>query len=229
MPFTYTIQPLLPPDYVEAFSVADAAFADLNSLLYTKYPPSLKSKANLTKARLKAIKTMREATMFKAVDDYTKRIVGVARWVVATEDEEVEESIDDFVDDIMKRSVPETNKYAMRSFYRMATKGKWDILGLQDRNGDVVRLRRRVELETLVTHPEYQGKGVASALLQWGIDEADRLNLMVYLEATEAGKPLYKRFGFDTVHEMDFDAAEYGGIGKQRYTFMIRYPKDDQV
>ncbi|KAL4936955.1 hypothetical protein BDV06DRAFT_216253 [Aspergillus oleicola] len=227
MPFTYTIQPLLPPDYVEAFAVADAAFADLNSLLYTKYPPSLKSKANLTKARLKAIKSMHKATMFKAVDNYTKKIVGVARWVVATEDEDVEESVEDCVDDIMKRSVSETNHYAMRSFYRMALRGKWDILGIQDYSGDIVKLRRRVELETLVTHPDYQGYGVATSLLQWGIDEAERLGLLLYLEATEAGKPLYERYGFETVHEMDFDAKEYGGAGKQRYTFMIRYPDDN--
>jgi hypothetical protein len=81
-----------------------------------------------------------------------------------------------------------------------------------------VRLRRRVELETLFTHPKYQGNGVGSALLQWGLDEADRLGLMIYLEATEEGRPLYERFGFEAIKVVKFDAGAFGGVGKHQYT-----------
>ncbi|KAL4994518.1 acyl-CoA N-acyltransferase [Aspergillus recurvatus] len=223
---SFSIRPLLPPDYIEAFAVADLAFASFNTLLYSTYPPSPESIAKLTAGRLRDIATMPQANMFKAVNKETGRIIGVARWVVAKEEEIVDGSIEDVVNgDVMHRTVPETNEASTRAFYTMATRVKWDILGVEDERGQVVKLKRRVELETLFTHPEYQGNGVGTALLQWGVDEADRLGLMAYLEATEEGRPLYDRFGFEAVKVVEFDAGAFGGVGKHQYTFMLRQPK----
>ena len=39
-------------------------------------------------------------------------------------------------------------------------------------------------LEMCAVHPDYQGKGVGKALLDWGLAQADRNNLPVYLEAS---------------------------------------------
>ncbi|KAL4771050.1 acyl-CoA N-acyltransferase [Aspergillus nidulans var. acristatus] len=207
MPFT--ICSLLPSDYVEAFTVADLAFASLNTLLYNTYPLSPESIEKLTAARIRDIATMPKANMLKAVDTETGKIIGFARWVVAKEEEIVDQSIEDTVsNDIMHRTVPETNEASTRGLYTMAA-----------------RLRRRVELEKLFTHPKYQGNGVGSALLQWGLDEADRLGLMIYLEATEEGRPLYERFGFEAIKVVKFDAGAFGGVGKHQYTFMLRQPK----
>ncbi|KAL4811992.1 acyl-CoA N-acyltransferase [Aspergillus spinulosporus] len=223
---SFTICSLLPSDYVEAFTVADLAFASLNTLLYNTYPLSPESTERLAAARLRDIETMPKANMFKAVDTETGKIIGVARWVVAKEEEIVDQSIEDTVsNDVMHRTVPETNEASTRGFYTMAARGKWEILGIKDERGQVVRLKRRVELETLFTHPEYQGNGVGSALLQWGLDEANRLGLMIYLEATEEGRPLYERFGFESVKVVEFDASAFGSVVKQQYTFMLRQPK----
>ena len=164
--------------------------------------------------------------MFKAVDTYTGRIVGVSRWTVSvSEQDDVEQgsSIDDEVEEILARSVPETNEACARGFYSMAGNGRREILGVRDKDGRVVKLVPRVELETLFVHLEEKGYGdeVASALLQWGVEEARRLRVVVYAEATEEGRPVYERAGFEAVRVVDFDAEGLGGVGTHRYTVSL--------
>ncbi|KAL4878346.1 acyl-CoA N-acyltransferase [Aspergillus karnatakaensis] len=237
---TFTITPLPPTDAPEAFAVSDMAFASFNAMLHTTYPLPPSSLAHLTTTRLHLIKTYPKATMLKAVDNASGKIIGAARWLVVTEDEIVTESLEDVITGYLAFRVPETNVPASRGFYAMATRGKRAVLSVKngqgqgtgdvevgedaDREGSVV-LRKRVELETLFVHPEHQGKGVGSALLDWGVCEAERLGLVVYLEATEAGRPLYERAGFEAVETVVFDAAEFGGFGRQTYTFMLREPR----
>ena len=40
-------------------------------------------------------------------------------------------------------------------------------------------------------------------LMQWGTDVADKLGLHAFIEASEAGKPLYLKHGFEVVGEGD--------------------------
>lgn len=57
--------------------------------------------------------------------------------------------------------------------------------------------------------PQYQGKGLVSALLREGLDRAGTAREPVYLEtATEANVGFYQHFGFDMVGE--FDVPEGG-------------------
>ncbi|OJJ08584.1 hypothetical protein ASPVEDRAFT_89795 [Aspergillus versicolor CBS 583.65] len=219
----FSIHPLLPPDYIEAFTLADTAFATLNSLLFTTYPPSPESQRILTDTRLKALAAT-QAIMFKAVDNHTGRIVGVARWTVSA-GENVENTLDEAVEEILARSIPETNEACARGFYSMAWNARREILGIPDEEGNVVKLAPRVELETLFVHPEYKREGVARALLQWGIEEARRLRVVVYAEVAE-GRPVYEQAGFEAVKTVDFDAQGFGGVGTHRYTFMLRRPSE---
>jgi len=53
----------------------------------------------------------------------------------------------------------------------------------------------------LGTHPSYNGKGIASMLLKWGLDRADNDGMPVFLSASPAGKPMYERRGFRVVQE----------------------------
>ncbi|ODM21456.1 hypothetical protein SI65_02300 [Aspergillus cristatus] len=56
-------------------------------------------------------------------------------------------------------------------------------------------------LDMLGTHPSYNGKGIASMLLKWGLDRADNDKVPVFLSASPAGKPVYERRGFWVVQE----------------------------
>ena len=65
-------------------------------------------------------------------------------------------------------------------------------------------------------------------MLQWGVDKAHKLGLPCYIEASEEGRSLYRKYGFEEVGIKEFDLAEYGldgrgGVGK--LTEMVRKPK----
>lgn len=56
--------------------------------------------------------------------------------------------------------------------------------------------RPHILLAMLFTHPSHRRRGAASLLLNWGMREADRLGLEIFLEATDDGKPCYEAHGF---------------------------------
>lgn len=77
-------------------------------------------------------------------------------------------------------------------------------------------------LRAIATHPDYQHRGCASMLIQWGLGLADRENARVYLEATPAGKGLYRRFGWEQIDEIVIHLEEYGEEGVQVTAVMMR-------
>jgi ribosomal protein S18 acetylase RimI-like enzyme len=62
----------------------------------------------------------------------------------------------------------------------------------------------------LATHPDARGKGCASLLLQWGIQEAERHEAKIYLEATPMADGLYRKYQFYEVDEIKLSLVEYG-------------------
>ncbi|KKY15003.1 putative gnat family [Diplodia seriata] len=79
-------------------------------------------------------------------------------------------------------------------------------------------------LALLVTHPDHYRRGAGSMLIRWGTEHADRDGLICFLEASEAGRPLYKRHGFVDRQVTTFDLTKYGGTGTDENTTMIRQP-----
>jgi GNAT superfamily N-acetyltransferase len=83
-------------------------------------------------------------------------------------------------------------------------------------------------LGSLATHPDARGRGYASKLLKWGINEAERNGARIYLESTPMAHELYQRYGWHDTDEMRFILAEYGGEGKIILKTMIREPQTVQ-
>ncbi|KAL9096118.1 MAG: hypothetical protein Q9165_001641 [Trypethelium subeluteriae] len=71
--------------------------------------------------------------------------------------------------------------------------------------------------------------GAGGMLLKWGTERADGAGLPMYVESTEMGKPLYERFGYETVHVMETDLAALGGRGIDKRYLMIRSPRERHV
>jgi ribosomal protein S18 acetylase RimI-like enzyme len=74
---------------------------------------------------------------------------------------------------------------------------------------------RRADLDMLGTRPEFNGRGLASKLLQWGLSRADEEKVMVFLVSTPQGKRLYERYGFETL-------AEYEAVPGYSMASMVR-------
>ena len=80
----------------------------------------------------------------------------------------------------------------------------------------------RPDLKLLHTNPEHQRRGAASMLLKWGADEADRLGLESYLEASPDGKFLYEKRGFRELETIKMDFSKWGGPKDHPTTLMLR-------
>ncbi|RHZ47215.1 hypothetical protein CDV55_101469 [Aspergillus turcosus] len=76
-------------------------------------------------------------------------------------------------------------------------------------------------LQVLVVHPMYQGRGIGTRLLMVGVEEARRLGLPAWLEASEAGYSVYRRCGFRDAERMELDFGKYGLTGKRHVYCML--------
>ncbi|KAF4447505.1 gnat family acetyltransferase [Fusarium austroafricanum] len=63
-------------------------------------------------------------------------------------------------------------------------------------------------MDLCAVDPQFQRKGIATKLVQWGLDEAKRRDLEVITEASTMGRKVYLKMGFkqeggETVYDMD--------------------------
>ncbi|KAF3391625.1 hypothetical protein F1880_007762 [Penicillium rolfsii] len=76
------------------------------------------------------------------------------------------------------------------------------FFGTMDRDrGEIMKGKPHYFLDLLGVHPSYQGRGLGSKLLRWGLARADEEGVEVYLSGSPDGRPLYERNGFQTVGE----------------------------
>ncbi|ODH48255.1 hypothetical protein GX48_05655 [Paracoccidioides brasiliensis] len=90
-----------------------------------------------------------------------------------------------------------------------------------------MRGKRHAFLNVLTTDTAHQGLGAGSAMLKYGIEIADRENLPTWLEGSQKGYPLYRKFGFEDVDRFAFDLSKYGGEGERVLVGMLRSAKQD--
>ena len=79
-------------------------------------------------------------------------------------------------------------------------------------------------LGNLATHPTYQRKGAASALVKWPFEEADRDDVIIYLDTAANGMAyhMYEKLGFREMGSMSIDLTKFGGVGMHTHVGMIR-------
>ncbi|KAI1335304.1 hypothetical protein F5Y15DRAFT_398179 [Xylariaceae sp. FL0016] len=82
-------------------------------------------------------------------------------------------------------------------------------------------------LELLAVHPEYQGRGGGTALVEWGTSAADKQGLVAVVEGTPVGRRVYEKCGFSSkIEEMRFDVGnEFSERTKPKLVFMTRDPQ----
>lgn len=83
------------------------------------------------------------------------------------------------------------------------------------------------ELEYLAVHPDYQGRGIATLLVESGIAEAEKIGVDVIVMAYKSALGVYKRLGFETAEYLIQDDSKYGGKGEFGAYFMVRNVKKD--
>lgn len=162
---------------------------------------------------------------FKAVDTATGEAVGVARWTIYYQDEPVTKTIEEeaMEQTTSASALPQVRTKAYYAFRMcLETIGRRSVALPPLKEGEdlnSVKMRsKRVYLDVLAVDPKYQGQGIGKALLQWGLDEADRLGLITFLESTREGRPLYDKYGFEPTISDTLDVTPFGLEGSLTHT-----------
>jgi len=73
---------------------------------------------------------------------------------------------------------------------------------VRDMRHKYLRGRPHGLLAYLCVHESWRRKGIAGRLVRWGMDRCKALGIMAYLEASEDGRFLYQKLGFEAVGEL---------------------------
>jgi N-acetylglutamate synthase-like GNAT family acetyltransferase len=76
-------------------------------------------------------------------------------------------------------------------------------------------------LDYLAVHPDNQRKGIATTLVKSGIEQAEKLELDIFVYAKQQGAKLYKALGFKVEWDTVLDDTMYGGIGNVYVALMV--------
>ncbi|TVY67371.1 hypothetical protein LSUE1_G008643 [Lachnellula suecica] len=66
--------------------------------------------------------------------------------------------------------------------------------------------RPMATMDDTTVRQDHQKKGVGSSLVKWGLRKADELGIESFVEATDAGRKLYQKYGFSIIMKVLVDA-----------------------
>ncbi|KAJ4303820.1 hypothetical protein N0V90_002721 [Kalmusia sp. IMI 367209] len=199
--------------------IRHTAFAhDVNKIFYfNQHEPSQATLDSVTAGIADGV-TKNSALYLKCVDTLTGTIIAGARWrhMRPADPNATHRTWDEVEADLtVPEPYAESHPEASRVFFEQFNEKKRKHMGT----------RPYWVLDTLVTHPEHHRRGAGRLLLQWGCERADEAGLEVYLEASEMGEPLYKRFGFEPVERIELDLRRWGGDEVIKWAVMVRPAK----
>lgn len=160
-----------------------------------------------------------EKVHYEVAVDQEGAIVGLLRWSLADVQEREEKDVGQLIESVTssKLELLGVNRFNpslfKRFLYATATKHDQHFAG---KGAHVV-------LHTLATLPSHQKQGIGSALMDLFTQRIDSLQLCAYLEATDAGKHLYERYGFSIVETINIDEQDSHRPGFQLHV-MVRRP-----
>ncbi|KAJ5938246.1 hypothetical protein N7454_004588, partial [Penicillium verhagenii] len=153
----------------------------------------------------------------KAVDPETGHILGYARWCLPSSHEKSPDGTPAWPE----AQVPAIEPEKEAEIRRLAGTAVWDpneddsVLGdrVTTLKNEVTPKKPHISLDYLAVHPDNQRKGVGTALVKSGIEQADKMGLDIFVHAFTEGYELYKRMGFELIAELIKDDSAYGGSG----------------
>ncbi|KAH8894172.1 acyl-CoA N-acyltransferase [Thozetella sp. PMI_491] len=163
----------------------------------------------------------------KAVDPVTGELVGYARWKFPIALKTTAEG-DPLWPERQMAAASEEEYQRIKAIAESAGPTPKDI----PMDDEVTVIKRRLQsqksymlLAYLAVHPENQNKGIATMLVQSGIDQCKRMGMDIFVQASPAGRGIYEKLGFRVLDSHSEDLAQWGGEGNYTVHFMA-YDQD---
>ena len=176
-------------DLYRLFEICSLAFDNNEPHFDSNWPAHWTASGRMLGAErfMQARRSDRYTIFLKAVDA-GDQIIGMAKWNFyhgcIPDSSMVEGGMADFGDDDHERE------------YVTALNDKY----LSERHAAIKETNGRLaSLDILATDPAHQGRGVGSALMDWGIRKADELGVDAVVESSVSGRKLYEQKGFEFV------------------------------
>ncbi|KAL6799952.1 hypothetical protein J3E68DRAFT_397018 [Trichoderma sp. SZMC 28012] len=161
----------------------------------------------------------------KAIDPQTERLVGYARWVLPDSYATTADGEPTWPEALGPVVSPEEAEEIKRiaEATPLNANNETDPLdnNVTKMKNEVLEGKTFFVLEYLAVHPENQGKGIATLLVQSGMKEAEKLGLDIFVLAFQHGWGVYGRLGFSVERELIQDDSMYGGDGHYGVRCMI--------
>lgn len=219
VPFEHTaIEPITnPEDFYSVFEICAKAFGEQTADgIWTAMNPGWDTPegkvqgAARMEARWHATKDARNTHFLKASVSTTEgspRIVGVAIWVHASLIPGQGDAPDplDFTD--LYPGDERMPRFLTQLIASMQVRRR-QVLQEKAQQPDSSQ-KSVMTLDLCALDPQFQRRGIASKLVQWGLKEARRLgDIEAITEASRMGRSVYKRLGFQGVEEIQYEVDE---------------------
>ena len=200
-------------DAGELFAVCSAAFGPDDPAWRAYYPRHWTAEGRKagTERFLSAIKGDHHAVYHKALDVTSGAIVGFSIWTAYD-----------------ARPLQHPPVLPSPDYWPNALEAEYGhaiMIDLMQKRHDHIEsvANSVVHLNTLAVLPAHQRKGIATRLMNWGVETADQLGFPCFVEASPAGRPLYERHGFVFEQEITLVLpAQFVAREPCRYSFMTR-------
>ncbi|KAH8657931.1 acetyltransferase [Xylariales sp. PMI_506] len=154
----------------------------------------------------------------KAVDAETGHVLGYARWFIPPSHATSVDGTPAWAEAV----IPAVSAEEEAEIRRVAETAVWDpntapdvlLEPIKEAKKKIFAKKQYMRLDYLAVHPDYQGRGIGTALCQSGMKEAEKLGLDIFIHAMKAGMGVYTRLGFHVMKEIIQDDSEFGGQGE---------------
>ncbi|AEO70730.1 uncharacterized protein THITE_2122428 [Thermothielavioides terrestris NRRL 8126] len=148
------------------------------------------------------------------------RVADTAVWDPDSTSDPLQDAIREIKDELLARKpyMSRVPSISYLYFSRSRTQTGEFVMSLRKYR---VCLPSRTVLDYLAVHPKHQRRGIATALVRSGMQQAEKLGLDIFVHAMKPGVPVYQRLGFRLERELTQDDSQYGGPGLFTDYFMI--------
>jgi len=104
---------------------------------------------------------------------------------------------------------------------------EWYFGQLDQTRNKGMKGKKHALMATLVVSPDYQRCGIGAALLEWGLKRCDEEGLECWIDATDEGKGLYLKHGWEDAGGVEIDLKRWGDEkgGIMWVSNMLRKPR----